>query len=761
MLTTDQLEPFFPDLSDERVAVGAGARALALLDQHVPVAGRWPTRTASSPTTARSTPSRATATGCAPARRCSTSDLHPRRPRAASSRSAPRAPPTRRRFDEVLELLHLGGRSLPHAVLMMIPEAWENHDDDGPGSAGPSTSSTRSLMEPWDGPAVDRVHRRHARSARCSTATACARRATGSPTTASSCMASEVGVLDIDPATVVQQGPAAARAGCSSSTPTQGRIVERRGDQGRRSPPQQPYGEWLHAGLVHLDDLPEREHIVHTPRLGAAPPADLRLHRRGAARSSLAPMASTGAEAIGSMGTDTPDRRAVATGRGCCSTTSRSCSRRSPTRRSTRSARSWSPRSARTIGPEGNLLDPAPASCRQVVLPFPVIDNDELAKIVHINARRRPARASRRTSSRGLYRVAGGGEAPARARSTRSAPRSSQAIADGARIIVLSDRDSDRRARADPVAAAHRGGAPPPGPREDPHPGRPGRRGRRRPRGAPHRAAHRLRRRPRSTRTSLGDRRGPRPRRRATSGRRPREGRRQPHQGARQGRAQGDVQDGHLHGRVLHAARRSSRRSACRRTLVDEYFTGTRQPARRHRPRRASPRRSAAPPRRAPTRRRRPTSAHRELERRRRVPVAPRGRAAPVQPRDGVPAAALHARRGRYDIFKQYTAARRRPVRAADDAARPVRASRTPAHAAAPVPIEEVEPVSEIVKRFSTGAMRYGSISPGGARDPRDRDEPPRRQVQHRRGRRGRRPPATTPSARSARSSRSPRAASA
>ena len=67
-------------------------------------------------------------------------------------------------------------------------------------------------------------------------------------------------------------------------------------------------------------------------------------------------------------------------------------------------------------------------------------------------------------------------------------------------------------------------------------------------------------------------------------------------------------------------------------------------------------------------------------------------------------------RAGRYDIFKQYTAPRRRAVRAADDAARavPLRGRRRPAE---PIPIDEVEPVSEIVKRFSTGAMSYGSIS--------------------------------------------------
>src|SRR5437763_11920537 len=55
-------------------------------------------------------------------------------------------------FDEVLELLHLGGRSLPHAVLMMIPEAWENHTEMDPARKA-FYEFHACLMEPWDGPA--------------------------------------------------------------------------------------------------------------------------------------------------------------------------------------------------------------------------------------------------------------------------------------------------------------------------------------------------------------------------------------------------------------------------------------------------------------------------------------------------------------------------------------------------------------------------------------------------------------------------------
>ena len=105
--------------------------------------GRWPTRTASSPTTARSTPCRATATGCAPARRCSSTRPAPGRPRARLPDLHARARRDTASFDEVLELLHLGGRT-----------AAARRADDDPGGvgeprarwtrpSGPSTASTR------------------------------------------------------------------------------------------------------------------------------------------------------------------------------------------------------------------------------------------------------------------------------------------------------------------------------------------------------------------------------------------------------------------------------------------------------------------------------------------------------------------------------------------------------------------------------------------------------------------------------------------
>ena len=94
-----------------------------------------------------------------------------------------------------------------------------------------------------------------------------------------------------------------------------------------------------------------------------------------------------------------------------------------------------------SIGPEHNLLDPGPTSCAQIVLPFPVIDNDELAKIVHVNADE-DRQGFKSFRVRGLFDVSGGGES-LRQRIEEIRAEVSEAISAGARIIILSDRDGD------------------------------------------------------------------------------------------------------------------------------------------------------------------------------------------------------------------------------------------------------------------------------------------------------------------------------
>jgi glutamate synthase (NADPH/NADH) large chain len=338
-------------------------------------------------------------------------------------------------FDEVLELLHLGGRPLPHAVLMMIPEAWENHEAMDPARRAFYRYHT-SLMEPWDGPAsvaftdgtvigavLDRNGLRPSRYWVTSDGLVI--------------MASEVGVVDVDPATVVTKGRLQPGRMFLVDT-AQGRIVADEEIKATLAA-EHPYDEWLTAGLVELPSLPERDHIVYSH--------DSVLRRQqvfGYTHEELkvlvAPMARTGIEPIGSMGTDTPIAVLSDRPRLLFDYFQQLFAQvTNPPLDAIREELVTALSS--TFGPEGNLLRPTPASCRQVVLPFPIIDNDELAKIIHINDDGDMPGFKAAVVS-GLYRVAGGGLALKRA---LDAIRSSvsQEIADGARIIVLSDRNSD------------------------------------------------------------------------------------------------------------------------------------------------------------------------------------------------------------------------------------------------------------------------------------------------------------------------------
>ena len=181
-------------------------------------------------------------------------------------------------FDEVLELLHLGGRSLPHAMLMMIPEAWENNADmDGAKRAFYRFHS--SLMEPWDGPAsvaftdgtvigavLDRNGLRPSRYWVTSDELVI--------------MASEVGVIELDPAKIVRKGRLQPGRMFLIDT-AQGRIIS--DDEVKQQlASEHPYGEWLAEGIVELGELPAREHMTFHSQSVAAPPADVRLHPRGA-----------------------------------------------------------------------------------------------------------------------------------------------------------------------------------------------------------------------------------------------------------------------------------------------------------------------------------------------------------------------------------------------------------------------------------------------------------------------------------------------
>jgi len=339
-------------------------------------------------------------------------------------------------FDEVLELLHLGGRSLPHAVLMMIPEAWENHRTMSPARRA-FYQFHASVMEPWDGPAsiaftdgtvigavLDRNGLRPSRYWVTDDGLVV--------------MASEVGVLDIEPSKVVQRGRLQPGRMFLVDT-SKGRIVA--DDEIKAAlAAEHPYGDWLAEKQIHFDDLalrftltPQHASVVTHQRLFGYTTEELKV--------LLAPMAKTGYEPIGSMGTDTPiavlsDRPRVLYDyfqQLFAQVTN-------PPLDAIREELVTSIGS--TIGPERNLLAPEPDSCNQIVMPQPILTNEELAKLLYINEDGTQP-GWRSFAIDGLFPV--GSESPGEA--MREAldeicARVSEAIDGGAKVIVLSDRHS-------------------------------------------------------------------------------------------------------------------------------------------------------------------------------------------------------------------------------------------------------------------------------------------------------------------------------
>ena len=338
-------------------------------------------------------------------------------------------------FDEVLELLYLGGRSLPHSVLMMIPEAWENHTTMSKARKD-FYSFHSSLMEPWDGPAcvtftdgkqvgavLDRNGLRPSRFWVTDDGLVV--------------LASEVGVLDFKPESIIRKGR--LQPGKMFLVDIQaGRIIE--DDEIKDGLANAfPYSDWLHAGLVRLSELPAREHIVY-PHSSVVRRQRAFGYTEEEIRLIITPMAKNGNEPLGSMGTDTPIAALSEKPRLLFDYFAQLFAQvTNPPLDAIREELVTSLGGA--IGPEHNLLDPGPASCRQISLQFPVIDNDELAKIIHVNADGdQPGFATHVV--RGLFPIAGGGRSLV-AKIEEIRAEVSSAIDAGARIIVLSDRDGD------------------------------------------------------------------------------------------------------------------------------------------------------------------------------------------------------------------------------------------------------------------------------------------------------------------------------
>ena len=332
-------------------------------------------------------------------------------------------------FDNVLEFLVMTGRSLPHAILMMIPEPWQNHESMDPERRA-FYEYHASLMEPWDGPAsiaftdgtvigavLDRNGLRPSRYYVTKDDLVI--------------MASEVGVLDIPPERIlIKERLHPGRIFLIDTA--QGRIIDDE-EIKRQVASQHPYADWLRQNLVNIEELPpapylpepDHETVVQRQQAFGYTHEDLRI--------LLAPMARTGEEPVGSMGTDTA--LAVLSNRPrllydyfkqlFAQVTN-------PPLDAIREELVTSMES--TIGPERNLLKPEPESCRQITIRYPLIDNDELAKLVHVEAR-----GFRSITLPMLYDAAGGGAALERAMDDLRR-RASAAIAAGYNILILSDR---------------------------------------------------------------------------------------------------------------------------------------------------------------------------------------------------------------------------------------------------------------------------------------------------------------------------------
>ncbi|RJQ68557.1 glutamate synthase large subunit [Pseudonocardiaceae bacterium YIM PH 21723] len=449
MLTTEQVPLFFPDLRDERLA-----SAIALVHSRFST-NTFPSWPLAHPfrfvahngeiNTVRGNRNRMRAREALLASDVIPGDLARLYPICSDEASDSAS------LDEVLELLHLGGRSLPHAVMMMVPEAWENHAEMGPERRA-FYQFHSSLMEPWDGPAcvtftdgqvvgavLDRNGLRPARWWRTKDDRVV--------------LASEAGVLDWAPEDVVAKGRLQPGRMFLVDT-VAGRIV---GDEELKSglATERPYSEWLHAGLMQLADLPDREHIVQSHESVVRRQLTFG-YTEEELRVLLAPMAASAMEPLGSMGSDTPIAAMSQRSRLLYDYfTQHFAQVTNPPLDAIREEIVTC--MARIMGPEHNLLDPGPASCRHIQLPYPVIDNDELAKLVHINDDGDlPGFAS--TVLSGLYEVDGGGLALSNA-IQRIRREASEAIENGARILVLSDRDSDHKMAPIPslllVSAVH------------------------------------------------------------------------------------------------------------------------------------------------------------------------------------------------------------------------------------------------------------------------------------------------------------------
>ncbi|MGO0602841.1 glutamate synthase large subunit [Brevibacterium linens] len=338
-------------------------------------------------------------------------------------------------FNAVLELMVASGRSLPQAMLMMIPEAWENNP--GMGEERRAFYEYHSLlMEPWDGPAcvaftdgrlagavLDRNGLRPARYVM---------------TEDTVVLASEVGVVDLPESEVVARGR--LTPGRMFLVDTESERIISDTEIKNQLATDHPYSDWVDSCSKRLKDLPTRIHVTH-------PQSSVRRRQRTFGyteeelRILISPMAETGAEPLGAMGTDTAIAALSQRPRLLFDYFHQNFAQvTNPPLDSIREDIVTS--MAAGIGREGNLLEFSKPDSAHILLDQPVIDNDELTAIAHVKGSHLGVEnAHPSVILSGLYSVNGGEDAMAE-RLEALCAEASAAIEAGAVFIILSDRDS-------------------------------------------------------------------------------------------------------------------------------------------------------------------------------------------------------------------------------------------------------------------------------------------------------------------------------
>jgi glutamate synthase (ferredoxin) len=349
-------------------------------------------------------------------------------------------------FDNVLEFLTLAGRSLPHVLMMMVPEPWEKHDHMAAEKRA-FYAYHSALMEPWDGPAsmaftdgsvvcaiLDRNGLRPSRYYVTSDDLVI--------------MGSEVGVLDVPVESIVHKGRLQPGRMLVVDT-AEGRIIAD-DELKQRMAGAQPYAEWVAQNLIALDDLPAARREPPTSHSSVIQRQLAFGYTFEDQRVILGPMASQGAEPIGSMGDDTPI--AILSERPQLLYNYFRQLFAQVTNPPIDAIREELITSTEMLlGSEGDLLNPQPGDTRRIRLETPVLSNEQLARL---RAIRQPG--FKATTLPLLFPAGGDGAALAGALDDLFVA-ADEAVAAGANLLILSDRGVRREMAPIPALLATSG----------------------------------------------------------------------------------------------------------------------------------------------------------------------------------------------------------------------------------------------------------------------------------------------------------------